>query len=675
MLQKSHQIDRSKVNLQEVNARELGKSGFDMSYTSYNDYVLGRLHVGGYQHTMPGDSFRGRNSAQLTFNKLVTPVLSPVEVCSHNFYMPYRAVDATFEEAFAPSALNAMSASWTVPSFTLRSLIQSICLLFNTSIGTIGDSMYKILSATGTDPNTLIEDITDAALKAACEELVNSSVISINQNHSSFTSLYMVDEAVEYNQYLNLSHIVRDGSLLDCIRYILNTILPPFIGRMSLLDEFGFNYLRSYDIDYIVNNVSSLSSALSLIDDTPLCEYPFRVYYAIWYEYYRDVNLEKRSSTLPNYKQFGSTSIVANNPVYLLHRTRSWAKDPFISSLPDDPFRHVFAPILTSVDGEGEDVTRLNQTYNYLNAEGSYNMGTGSGQYENNHGINSQKLYYVDENGSKQTLVCPLPTIVNDVLTNGDNVEYAAYRLDLCNLKRSQMLERYLKRNFYFGDEYRDRMLAHYNSQVSDNRVNRPHLLSSSVSSINTDQMVSSQGYGDVLPGQRTVTATAGLDDDTYTFFGEEFGMVLNLVSVMPKPQYAGLCPVLLQSKVVDFPVPEFAGQMAELGRIMEIATSGLAKDSTTKATFGHYPYGHAYRSRVNEVHGSYLDDKADYTFRRFFGLDDPSTTPKLNYMFIHCRPNLGMFEDSVRYDGQLYGSIQHDFFVERVLPTPVEEI
>ena len=108
----------------------------------------------------------------------------------------------------------------------------------------------------------------------------------------------------------------------------------------------------------------------------------------------------------------------------------------------------------------------------------------------------------------------------------------------------------------------------------------------------------------------------------------------------------------------------------------MEIATSGLIKNGVeTKGMFGHYPYAHAWRGRVDEVHGSFLSSKQNWVFRRYFGMDTPDKAPKLNYIFLHCRPNIGMFQDAVRLNPQAYGSVVHNFYVERVLPVPVETI
>ena len=72
-----------------------------------------------------------------------------------------------------------------------------------------------------------------------------------------------------------------------------------------------------------------------------------------------------------------------------------------------------------------------------------------------------------------------------------DNSFVDVYGLDLDTLKQSQMLAKYLKRNYLFGDEYQDRLLAHYNSRISDARINRPEILSQSLDEYDIKQEVS----------------------------------------------------------------------------------------------------------------------------------------------------------------------------------------
>lgn len=223
-------------------------------------------------------------------------------------------------------------------------------------------------------------------------------------------------------------------------------------------------------------------------------------------------------------------------------------------------------------------------------------------------------------------------------------------------------------------------MLAHYNSRVSDMRINKPELLSQSLNHSDMSQEVSNVSTERSNVGDRTATATVTFGGDEYGTFCEEFGLVINVLSIMPHANYDGLDQHLLLDQQQDFPLPEFAANNEEFGRKSEIASSGLSPallgDSENNTfMFGRYPAYHIWRSRTDEVGGMFLDELQDSTFRRFWGLFSLDSTPKLNYWFLHCRPNLGMFANTVRLDSQLYGSVEHQFYCERVLPTPVEVI
>lgn len=669
--QKSRNLDRSsRVDSQSVSASRFPKSGFDLTYRSYNDYQLGRLHISGYHHTMPADKFRGLNRGQFQFNRLVVPTISPIEVSQHNFFIPYRALDVTFEDAFAPSKLNSMSVDWCAPSFTLNDLcfklFEDINLVFDRNSNRVNVlEFYQI-------ENVLIK------------------------LRPSFESFYLLDIYNElYNNFTNYSDLFPSGTSADVIDYMLylyDNLFRYFVGEGSLLDSLGYPIIRRVDFSTYRNihgifrnyDVIAFGNTTNL-SVVPLNEYPIRAYYAIWYEYYRDVNLEPVSNELPKYRQFGSESVVMDYPAMLITRPRCWQHDLHVSTMPDDPFRHVFAPVLNSDTGEiinGNIQTVQRGSINSLNAEYPIQgNGDGDDNFINSNLIRSERVTWLDpSDGTSKSLDLPIPALVSDAISAlDDGRNFLASRLDLQTLRRAQALERVLKRNFYFGDEYKDRMLAHYGSVVSDDRVNRPAVLSASVTTINTQEQIASVGTSETPQGTRNLSATAGTDDDGYTFFSEEFGIVLNIISFMPIAQYNGVCPQLLQYKVNDFPLPEYSTQFSEASRVLEVASSCLGSYDNSVGVlqlFGHQPYAHAYRGRVDEVHGSYLSTKSNYTFRRFFGMDEESNTiPKLNYLFVHCNPSLDMFANHVRFDGQLYGYVDHIFTVERCLPTPTEEI
>lgn len=675
----NNSISRSPINDSKVSAQDFPKSGFNLAYRSYKDFVLGRLHVGGFHHMMPGDKFSGMNHGDFTLNQLAAgiPMLSPISISQHNFFVTYRSIDTTFEDGQTPTRLNGMSAAWHTPKFHLDDVVTNILKdVYNSSYAAFpfDDDLYA--SA------ILTEDAEEEAIAQFVTKIkylkqysgIPSYVFS-SATISSAENLYLTDalrDVLDYRQSI-LTQIVFDGSLTvkDAFYLLLQAYLTPFVGKGSLICSLGYNYLRMYDMMYLAEyhcDVASADALSAYIDDIPQCEYGVRAYIAIWQEHYRDYNLEPRSNNMLWYRQFGGSSIIEVEPLWLLNRIRSWSPDVFTSALPGDPSRHVFAPIINADDY----VSQLSSSLDYESAESqldSFNLNVGRN-------ISTYKLSYTDSlTGSVQNVVCPLPKNVNDSLV-GSSSAVEVFTLDLQNLRKSQMLEQYLKRNFYFGDEYADRLLAHYGSELSDYRINRPAVLSSSVDVLNNQQLINPTGTEQSSVGERTAYANGSSSNDGYSGFAEEFGIVINMISFVPSPMYAGACPQNFLDVQTDFPLPEFANQNDEFGRVIEIATSGLKKTSTwDKGCFGHYPAYHAYRARVDHVQDSFLDDKQNWTFRRFFGLDATETSPKLNYEFIHCRPNLGMFMNNVRLSGQLYGWINHEMYVERVLPTPTEHI
>lgn len=679
-------IDRSKVNERTASMQDMPKSGFDLSYNSYRDYILGRIHVGGYHHIMPADKFSGSNEGDHTFNNLVTPMMSPVDCCQHNFFVTLRSIDNTFEDAFAPSSLNGMSSSWLAPSFQLQTIVADILTQIPYASNLILESSFNNAFKKWTKTQISNPDATE--LQALKDLWNNTYLWCVGQNRSIDDNLYIRDIMRDIaNNVRNMWGSIMVGSTVkyeDVLRGWCKSFLFPFIGENSLLDSLGYSYLRSKDVEDIISSIATNTAGdvtafnfYDKLDDVEQCEYSLRAYYAVWYEYFRDYNLEPVKSTLPKWKDFNNTSIIVYNnslnygPFFLLTRIRSWYKDPYISSMPDDIMRHVFAPIYNNQMSNAVFVDDADS--DFRQAENSpVNDAQITNRFRN---VDAYSLQYRDVlDGSLKTVKVPVPKRVNDAIATAGTA-HNAYFLDLMSLRNAQALERYLKRNFYGGDEYKDRMLSHYGSVISDYSVKRPVLLSSSVSNVELKQEIAPVNTPTTNVGDRTATATCKSGGDGYEFFAEEFGIVLNLIEFMPRAQYAGVCPQNLQIHQVDYPIPEFAANNEELSRILEVATNGLVKSSSLLETFGHHPYAHAYRGRIDEVHGSFLSDRQNYTFRRFFGLDNSDGIPKLNYSFIHCHPNLGMFLNTNLFDCQLYGRDTHNFFVERVLPTPVEVI
>lgn len=708
----NNQITRSTVNEQQYSAPEFQKSGFPLSYRRYDSGILGRIHVKGFHWTMPGDKISGKTTGECTFHRIVTPIVSPVNAMQYNVYLPLRPLDRSFKKGMTPTKLNAMSANWTMPLFNTRNLVNQVLhALYNYAYnkpaieGDYLDTIAKLFAFAQSSPAKTLADFAAFRSTTVVDLLYNPSTnggligrvvdnltsdnrIITNMANALYLRDALLDIAANITAKLGSADNPLSGTLniQDFANLFLSTLLTPFLGRYSYYAEFKYEFLRPFDFYRLSHQLSkgsfiSYAGFLGNFSDTPQNEYAIRAMYAIWYELFRNVDLEPVSNTLPDWQEWSSTSIFdmssGGNLLYLIYRIRPWEDDMFITAQVDDLSRHVYAPIIAQT---ASDAQYHDDDMNNLDTQGnsSYDTPAGDG---NQRKPAIYTLGYIDQlDGSEKKVVCPVPSNINDILSSLDLNSADVYGLDLNTLRQSQMLERYLKRNYLFGDEYQDRMLAHYQSRVSDLRINKPEILSRSMDNYDQKQEVSNVSTDETKVGDRTATATVKINGEQYTTFCEEFGIIVSIVCFMPRSMYDGTCPQNYLSKQVHMPLPEFAANNEEFGRKSEIAGSGLSSgylgdSQDNRFMFGRYPAYHAWRSRVDEVGGEFLDELQDCTFRRFFGMFSDDTTPKLNYFFLHCRPNLNMFANNVLYDGQLYGDFVHECFVERVLPTPVEVI
>lgn len=702
-------ISRSTVNEQQYSAPEFPKSGFPLSYRRYSSYMLGRLHVAGFHWTMPGDKISGKTRGNCTFHRIVTPMVSPVNAMQYNIYLPLRPLDRSFKKGITPTKNNAMSSNWTMPLFNTRYLVDQVLrayfnVSYNASVssGPLDLLGYTLQYIVAHPDDTLDKMVASSSNITSLTEylygdsigLVSKPVTNLSTDGTILATmadnLYMrdalLDIASNISSKLGSSDSPLSGSMLvsDFFNLYLSTLLTPFVGRYSYYGEFKYEFLRPFDFYRLSHNLSKAPTGstpydafLSIFSDTPQNEYAIRAMYAVWYELFRNVDLEPVCENLPDWQEWSSTSIfdmsAGGNLLYLIYRIRPWEEDMFVSAQIDDLSRHIYAPIISSVD---KKVKYHEQDVDNLETNTSF-----APQRSTNPTPSLYTLSYQDQLSDEVKWVsCPVPTNINDVLSSIDQSFEQVYGLDLNTLRQSQMLEKYLKRNYLFGDEYQDRMLAHYNSRVSDMRINKPEILSRSMDGYDMGQEVSNVSTEETKVGDRTATATIDVNGEEFTTFCEEFGIIISVVCFMPRAMYDGTCPQNYLSKQIHLPLPEFASNNEEFGRKLEIAGSGLVSgyiDPTqdNKYMFGRYPAYHAWRCRVDEVGGEFLDELQDSTFRRFFGMFSDDTTPKLNYFFIHCRPNLNMFANNNAYDTQLYGDLIHECYVERVLPTPVEVI
>lgn len=678
--------DRSAQGANEVIMHDVPRSGMDLSYTSHDGGIpLGRLIPNTFQRLMPSDKYRFANRANITFEQITTPLFGNVDVSQHNFFVPYRAVDKTFENLMTPTKLNSMGVNNSAASFSFNVILRQVAWIMDQFV-TFSQNTWPAFKVTFNLPAlrvALQNTWSYVYLNDALQDLLNQLSSHLGMSLQSGT----VVKSFNLNTY-------KSDANWPLVLLAFYDVFDFFVGKRSLLDKFGYYYVSHKQLEATLsgcldhqlslghfqftdnNNWTAheiLSDVAGFYQYTyPLQnEYALRAYYAIWFEYYRHFDIEPRSSNLPEWRSFGGTSIFGTIPTnisdlhYLVPRIRCWSKDQFVSAGVDDISRHVFAPIMSN-----------NSSISYQTTDTIQPPTTGGNAVVGQ--LTSIDTKWRNPNtGTVSSLTVTLPSGILSQLRS-TSVDTPDYGISLVNLRKAAMMENWLKRIYYGGDEYRDRMLSLYNARIEDYRINRPQWLSSSLDSRDVKQEVSNSGApaGSTSPtvatiGTRTATATATQNgSDVHSNFTPEFGIYIGILSVMPKATYDTLCYQNLELKYSDFPVPQFANSMEDT-----IIASEISRQSLNTTPFGYCAYGHAYRGRVDEVHGDYLDEKFDYVFSRSYDGSGIYTTPKLSYGWVHCRPYLPMFVNQVLLDGQVYGDFMHDFFVEHCLPTPVETI
>lgn len=684
MSKKLDNIDRNRQGSADVTFSDVPRSGYNLTYMNHDSLSLGRLTPTCYHHCMPADKISGSTESEFTFEQVSTPVMGTMQLAHHNFLVTLRSLNTEWEKFMTPTKLNGMNVSLTAPHFKIIVIYNQVLLWL--------DNIVKVVSGSG---SFKVGINLSPSVTPAFEAIIPNSW----RYHYCSDVLYDLREQLYADIYGSgiitsstpTKDIVADVTAYNAFKQFFIDAIQFFAGKRSLLDKLGYQIFTAdvladtFDavVNMYKNRTHSSFSDIFSDDDAVLSavagtifkydtdgafkdmnEYALRAYYAIWFEYYRNYDLEPRSNNLSEYHSFGAASILGSfdDFHFLMIRPRSWSPDAFIKAGIDDISRHVFAPVLSAgSDREiGVDSVR----------DGQPNDSTMGNRQT------LETLHWVNpETGVTSSVQVPVPSRLITQLQTSFNVSSFA-GVELFSLKKAHMLENYLKRIFYGGDEYRDRMLSLYGARIEDYRINRPKWLSSSYDDVSPTQQVANSGalpgtqIGGVIQGQRVATAgVSSKSTDGYTEFVPENAIVIGLTSIMPRAQYDVLCPQNLQLKYTDYPIPQFANQMEDTINVSEVSRSAY-----NFGVFGYAPYGHGYRYRVDEVHGDYLDSRFDYTFSRFFnGLTGDATIPKLNWQFIHCRPKLPMFVDSILLDGQAYGKIKNNFLVERDLPTPVE--
>jgi hypothetical protein len=361
---------------------------------------------------------------------------------------------------------------------------------------------------------------------------------------------------------------------------------------------------------------------------------PFAAYQAIYNEYYRDENLIPEV----NYKLVdGNQSSGGVDDISLTKmRNRAWEHDYFTASLP-------FAQKGAAVDIPLGEINGNAQVY-INNANNTLISGSPINPYAEgllDGAIDADNLF-----------------------ANTDGMELGATTIN--DLRRAFRLQEWLEKNARGGTRYIENILAHFGVRSSDKRLQRPEYITGIKTPVVISEVLNTSGTEGQLPQGNMAGHGVSVTTGKYgTYFCEEHGYIIGIMSVMPKTAYQqGIPKTYLKNDPLDFFWPSFA----HIGEQPVTKNEIFAYTANANNTFGYVPRYSEYKFMPSRVAGDFRTTLDYWHLGRIF-----ANEPSLNQTFIECTPDqvdrIFAVTDQPEGTDNLYCHILHKIRAVRPMP------
>lgn len=338
---------------------------------------------------------------------------------------------------------------------------------------------------------------------------------------------------------------------------------------------------------------------------------PFRCYWTIWNEWFRDENLQKsvkvskgetntvlepmgQSTANPNY---GMPSGVTN---WYDPAPRGKRYDYFTGAL---PWPQKGPAVDLPIGGTGQ----LSITNGTLTGPG-YNIGAGTVSDFQGHMLGygtsfREELYQTSTyvSGKQDTNPVQIPRISLSGAAEMSNLS----AVTINSLRQAFMLQRYYEIDARGGTRYTEKLQAHFGVTNPDARLQRPEFLGSHSSMMNINPVTQTSSTDSTTPQGNL--AAYGLNAQRYHAFTKsfsEFGYVIGLINVRADLTYQqGVNKMWLRSDVLDFYWPSFAHLGEQAIQNIEIYCQGNDDD---KKVFGYQERYAEYRYKPSLITGQF---------------------------------------------------------------------
>lgn len=238
-----------------------------------------------------------------------------------------------------------------------------------------------------------------------------------------------------------------------------------------------------------------------------------------------------------------------------------------------------------------------------------------------------------------------------------------AAQSNINDLRTAIVLQEWLEKNARSGTRYIESILAHFGVHSSDKRLQRPEYITGTKSPIIISEILQTGESGITPQGNMAGHGISVQGHDRYgSYFCEEHGLIMGIMSIMPKTAYNNGIErmMLVPQDRFEYFWPEFAN----IGEQPVYNAEVYAWTNTALETFGYMPRYSQYKTMHSKNSADMRDNLRFWTFTRNF-----DTQPALNSDFIECIPTDDPFAVTDVETDHIIAHVLHKIRAVRPMP------